>query len=69
MTVTQVPCVTGATTDQVESVTTAPTALRYDAASGQFVYTWKSPKTRGTCHTVTATTPDGSDISATFRLT
>ncbi len=55
--------------DPVSETTTAATSLRYDTTSGQFIYNWQTPKGKaGSCYEVTATAPDGSPISATFKL-
>ena len=43
-------------------------SLRYDSKTGQFVYNWKTPRRSGACYAVTATTRDGSSITALFRL-
>lgn len=40
-------CDTQATTDEAEQLASGNTSLRYDAASGTFVYNWKTPKARG----------------------
>ena len=64
-----ITCATGAATDAIEEiVTTGGTGLRYDTTSGQFIYNWKTPKKAGTCYAVTATTSDGSTLTALFRL-
>lgn len=52
--------------DEVEFTTTGSTALRY--ADGQFVQNWKTPRSPGTCFTVTVSTADGSSLTALFRL-
>ncbi len=52
--------------DAIE-VLTDTTGLRYVTSSGQFVYGWKTPKSRG-CYDVTATMTDGSHRTALFEL-
>nr|WP_270887115.1 PxKF domain-containing protein [Pedococcus sp. 5OH_020] len=59
-----VSCSTSAPTDEVELTASGNTALRYDEASGQFVYTWKTPSTAGTCYAMTATAADGTSTTA-----
>jgi hypothetical protein len=59
---------TGATTDDIELVTTGGTSLRYDSTSGQFIQNWQTPKKPGSCYAVTLKTDDGSSISANFKL-
>ncbi len=64
-----ITCATGAPTDAIEEiVATGGTGLRYDTTSGQFIYNWKTPKKAGTCYAVTATTSDGSFVTALFKL-
>lgn len=57
-----------APTDAIEFTTTGGTGLRYDAAAGQFIQNWATPKKPGSCFTVTMKTDDGSTISAGFML-
>ncbi|GIG27833.1 PxKF domain-containing protein [Cellulomonas marina] len=57
----------GTPTDEVEAVGTGATGLRYDAAAGHFVHTWRTPSTPGT-YRLTVTTQDGSTLGALFRL-
>jgi hypothetical protein len=47
---------------------TGDTALRYDTASGQFIYKWQTPRQAGACYRVTMMTRDGSSLVAFFRL-
>ncbi|UZX04997.1 hypothetical protein F8G81_22145 [Arthrobacter sp. CDRTa11] len=54
--------------DDIETTATGSTSLRYDATAGQFVYNWKTPTGAGTCYQLTMRTPDGSSISANFKL-
>lgn len=44
------------------------TALRYDAASGQFILKWVAPEPGGRCYRTTVTTRDGSSLSALFEV-
>jgi hypothetical protein len=67
LTATRAPC-SGGPTEEVELVAAGETTLRYDAADGQFVYNWKTPKRPGYCYVVTVTLADGSSISANFML-
>jgi len=55
-------------TDAVEVTATGGTSLRYDAAAGQFIQNWATPKTPGKYYVVTMTTSDGSTLSANFLL-
>ena len=57
-----------AITDQIETVASGPTSLRYDAAAGQFVYNWQTPKSPGKCYRVGVTAQDGSSLVAYFKL-
>jgi hypothetical protein len=68
MSAKQVTCATGAPTDDIEVVATGGTSLRYDTTGGQFIYNWQTPKKAGTCYAVTATTNDGSFLTALFKL-
>lgn len=65
---TEISCSTNAPTDLVEFTVTGDTSLRYDAATGQFIYNWKTPKSPGKCYRVTMTTMDGSTLLAYFKL-
>lgn len=64
----QTSCDTNATTDEIETTATGDTSLRYDAASGQFIYNWKTPNTAGKCYRVTMATVDGSLLAAYFKF-
>jgi hypothetical protein len=44
------------------------TPLRYDKATGQFIYNWQTPRQPGACYRVTMMTRDGSSLVAFFRL-
>jgi len=63
-----VACDASAWTDDIETMATGGTSLRYDAVAGQFIYNWKTPKTPGFCYRVTMTTLDGSSLFANFKL-
>jgi hypothetical protein len=65
LTVANVSCDDWAT-EEAEPVTISETALKY--TDGHFQYNWKSPKNPGACYTVSATTADGSSITAQFKL-
>jgi hypothetical protein len=69
LTYAQTACNATATTDDIETVATGGTVLRYDSTGGQFVYNWKTPATAGKCYRVTMTTQDGSSLVAFFKLT
>ena len=66
LTYAQTSCDATATTDEIETIATGGTSLRY--ADGQFIYNWKTPKTAGKCYRVTMTTLDGSSLVAYFKL-
>ena len=68
LTYTLTSCDTNATTDDIETITTGGTSLRYDTIAGQFIYNWKTPKTAGRCYRVAMTTLDGSTLMAYFKL-
>jgi hypothetical protein len=64
----KVSCTAGSE-DVIEQVVTATggTALRYDTASGQFVYNWQTPKGAAICYDTTFTAQDGSSLTAHFK--
>ncbi len=66
LTYVQTSCDVNATTDEIETIATGNTSLRY--ADGQFIYNWKTPNTAGRCYRVTMTTIDGSSLAAYFKL-
>jgi hypothetical protein len=68
LTYAQTTCDATAIIDEIETIATGGTSLRYDAASGQFIYNWKTPKLPGNCYRVTLTTRDGSSLAAYFKL-
>jgi hypothetical protein len=57
-----------AATDEIETVTTGGTSLRYDSTSGQFIQNWQTSKKAGTCYVTTITSQDGSTVNASFIL-
>jgi sugar lactone lactonase YvrE len=59
---------TSGPSDDIELLATGSTTLRYDTATGQFIYNWQTPKKPGYCYVVSVTTTDGSMLSAKFRL-
>ncbi|MBI5943075.1 MAG: BMP family ABC transporter substrate-binding protein [Chloroflexi bacterium] len=68
LTYAQTSCDATAITDEIETIATGSTSLRYDTTTGQFIYNWKTPKTAGKCYRVTMTTIDGSSLVAYFKL-
>ena len=68
LTYAETMCNANVVTDEIELVATGGTSLRYDAASGQFIYNWKTPKAAGKCYRVTLTLMDGSSLVAYFKL-
>jgi hypothetical protein len=60
----------GGTGDAMEGTASARggTALRYDKTSGQFIYSWQTPRQAGACYRVTMMTRDGSSLVAFFKL-
>ena len=55
--------------DEVETLATGGTVLRYDTTSGQFIFNWKTPSgTAGKCFRVTLTAADGSTKVAYFKM-
>ena len=63
-----VACDAAAPNDDIETVATGGTSLRYDTSGGQFIYNWKTPATPGKCYSVTMTTQDGSTLNAYFKM-
>jgi hypothetical protein len=61
-------CTSGTATDDIETVATGGTSLRYDSTGAQFIYNWKTPTGAGKCYKVTVTAKDGSTISALFKM-
>jgi hypothetical protein len=62
-----VACSAIAPVDDIETLASGNTSLRYDATAGQFIYNWKTPAGTG-CYSVTMTTNDGSTLFAFFKL-
>jgi hypothetical protein len=58
-------CGSNSVEDNIETLATGGTVLRY--TDGQFIFNWKTPKIIG-CFKVTLTTLDGSKLEAYFRL-
>ncbi len=56
-------------TDEIETIATGGTILRYDSTSGQFIYNWSTKGlTAGQCYQVELTLQDGSTIIAYFKM-
>jgi len=66
LTYAQTSCDATAATDEIETITTGGTSLRY--VDGQFIYNWKAPNIAGKCYRVTMTTVDDSSLVAYFKL-
>jgi hypothetical protein len=64
------PCEANATTDPIENTVSASlSSLSYDAASGQYTYTWKTEKAwAGKCLELHLGLKDGSDQYAKFQF-
>jgi hypothetical protein len=67
-TYSQITCDTNAAVDEIETTATGGTSLRYDAAAGQFIYNWKTPRLAGSCYRVAMNAIDGSVLLAYFKL-
>jgi hypothetical protein len=53
-----------------EIVSTNATGLRFDTTGDQFIYNWKTPKSPGTCYSLTMTAADQqTKLVAFFKLT
>ena len=63
-----ISCSATAPLDDIETMATGGTTLRYDATAGQFVYNWQTPKTPGACLSLVVRTQDGGSIAAFFKL-
>ena len=68
LTYTTAACVSSFGTDEIETLVTGNTSLRYDAVAGQFIFNWKAPSGAGKCYRVTMTTKDGSTLVAYFKM-
>jgi hypothetical protein len=67
LTYAQTSCSATAITDDIETLATGGTVLRYDSTGGQFIYNWKTPTGAGTCYRATMTALDGSSLVAYFK--
>jgi hypothetical protein len=58
-------------TDAIEqTVSASASSLKYDSATGQYVYTWKTSKGwANSCRRLTFVLKDGTRQEATFRFT
>lgn len=64
-------CSSTTTTDEIETVATGGTSLRYDTSGGQFIFNWKTPSggsVVGKCYRVTMKTDDGNSLVAFFKM-
>lgn len=68
--VQKVDCGTSAAADEVEqTVTAGASSLSYDAATGQYSYTWKTNKSwAGSCRLLVIKLADGTEHAALFQL-
>jgi hypothetical protein len=66
----QIACDGGAPADDIEqTVTAGSSSLSYDAASGQYSYTWKTDKSwAGSCRQLLVRLVDGTDHIALFKF-
>ena len=66
----EISCDNAAPVDAVESTSNAGTnSLRYDAATGQYIYNWKTEKGwAGACRRIFLGLRDGSERFADFKL-
>jgi len=65
----QIPCTTGAVTDDIEETVTAnASGLQYDVTADQYNYVWKTSAWAGTCRQLTVTVKDGKSYSANFTF-
>jgi len=66
---TKMNCEDGGLTDEIETIATGGTVLRYDFTANQFIYNWWTLKMwAGTCRTLTLTLNDGTKHAALFRF-
>jgi hypothetical protein len=68
LTYAQTSCAATAITDDIETLATGGTVLRYDSTGGQFIYNWKTPALAGKCYRVTMLAQDGSSLAAYFKM-
>jgi hypothetical protein len=68
---TLVPCPSSAVVDTVEeTVAGSASSLRYDSATGQYIYVWKTERTwAGTCRALSIELTDGTTHRALFKFT
>jgi hypothetical protein len=66
----QIACSSGAPTDEIEQTAVAGvSSLSYEAASGQYNYTWKTDKSwAGTCRQLVVRLVDGTEHVVSFRF-
>ena len=64
----KIGCTTTAPTDDIETVVSGSTLLKYDTTAGQYQYNWKLPTGAGTCYELKMTAKDGSSVTANFKL-
>lgn len=66
----QITCDTSAPLSDIEqTVTAGSSSLTYDAASGQYIYTWKTDKAwAGTCRQLIIRLTDGTEHKANFQF-
>ena len=64
----KIGCTTSAPSDDIETVVSGSTSLKYDTAAGQYQYNWKLPTGAGTCYELKMTAKDGSSVTANFKL-
>jgi probable HAF family extracellular repeat protein len=66
-----ISCETGLPTDPVEeTIAVSASGLRYDASTGQYIYTWRTDKTwSDTCRELILKFKDGTEHTAKFTFT
>jgi hypothetical protein len=64
----EITCSGTTVTDEIETLATGGTVLRYDTTAGQFVYNWQTPKTPGKCYQVTVSPKSGAPLTAVFQM-
>jgi hypothetical protein len=68
-TASAIACPTGTGADAIEEVATTPSGLTYDAATGQYIYAWKTQSAwKGTCKQLHMPLSDGIDHTALFQF-
>jgi hypothetical protein len=68
LTYAQTNCSATAIADDIETLATGGTVLRYDSTGGQFIFNWKTPVGAGKCYRVTMTAIDNSSLAAYFKM-